>query len=68
MTPTQEVLSTLASRSEEWTHNNLLTSKQDFLLELIRDGLIEPNGLYSRLTPHGKDVLSELQRTQASDK
>lgn len=62
MNNTKKILSFIASRNEEWTSNDLITSDQKVFLKLVSDGLIEPNGKKSRLTQHGRDLLKELEK------
>jgi len=42
------------SRAEGWIHNSKLNISAFILVELIDKKFIEPGGMYSRLTEHGK--------------
>lgn len=54
----QEILSAInkidESRAGGWIYNNKLNISAFLLVELIDKKFIEPEGLYSRLTKHGK--------------
>ncbi len=44
------------SRKGGWIHHSKLNISVHVLVELIDKKFIEPGGLYSRLTQHGKDT------------
>jgi hypothetical protein len=54
----QKILSTINkiedSRVGGWIHNSKLNISAFILVELIDKKFIEPGGMYSRLTKHGK--------------
>ena len=58
----KNILSALALRNEHWTCNNLITNDQEIFLKLISEGLIEPNGMKSRLTEYGKKLIIDLEK------
>lgn len=55
---TQGILSAISkieeSRVGGWIHNSKLNISAFILVELIDKKFIEPGGMYSRLTKHGK--------------
>ena len=46
------------SRKGGWIHNSKLNISIKVLMELIDKNLIEPGGVYSRLTQRSKDTLA----------
>lgn len=59
---TQEILSAInrieESRAGGWIHHGKLNISTRILIELIDAKFIEPDGMYSRLTPYAKTTLA----------
>lgn len=59
---TQEILSAISrieeSRTGGWIHHSELNISTKILIELIDAKFIEPDGMYSRLTPYAKATLA----------
>jgi coproporphyrinogen III oxidase-like Fe-S oxidoreductase len=59
----KEILLKLASNKEEGTRIGNSPLKQDELLDLIKDGLIEVNGKDMKITDFGRKYLKEIEKT-----